>query len=568
MRLTHFLALATLISLCSRAADDKIEHNNRQIRHQGTTLTFDKNSKLQDEDAGWEIDWDDLSSLAVTPSTTAAEAVSTIVRIPRVKSKPVYVRKMEYDFVESPAVGTAHPAYQVIVPTSTEDEYAIYGFRVGVAQQCITLQSIGIGYMVSTNTGTESGTWADHTIYGSWAGRRTDSSGGYVQWTGLSGTSLAVQFVLGVNVGYCAVTIDGDATLANGLPAATADNAATIGVAVGDRYFDGYIASPGWKWVLIATNLADGEHTVRLTHLGTKNSSSSGTRIVVMKRGCGVVGSGTYNTSEFADIYTHCGTLGSFSQMSAFVGVMSLTNISCTDTDFLGDYHTLHTGHHTQTNTSESIILDGTSLSLSSGDIVSGYDLKVSTSAQLMEEIDGMMTNIAVRTISWQFGARAESGQCLVTLSHVWDYPADIRTFYAAVQPAYQRWRQCQGLDYTYGKWVQDGVAYDIPIDDSFLGRYNTSSCSAFLYGDKVYALCLLDGSGSPEVFESVGSQAGAGIYHVCQGRSSRVAKTYASSVANVIKWSAVAGTTTTYRYTIHAGTVSQYGLLSDLLGL
>lgn len=506
--------------------------------------------------------------LAATAGSTESEIVDRLVRTPRVQNAPVYVRRMMYDYPESTSVSTSHAAYQVIVPTPTSGEYAIYGFRQGVAQGCITLQSIGLGYMVSTNVGTESGTWYDMTIYAPWAGRRTSSAGGYVEWTDLVGTSLAVAFQNGINIGYCGVSIDGDDTLANCLPAATALNYINIGVDIGDRYWDGYSTAGNWKWVLIATNLTDTAHTVRLSHLGTKNPSSSDTRIAVLNRGCGVVGAGTYSTSEFADVYTHCSSLGQFNQMSAFLGVMQLTNITCTDGDFLGDYHTVHSDHLTQTNCSESITMDGVSLSLTAGDIVRGYDVRVVTAAQLMEEIGSVVTNVATRTVTWQFGARARDEQCRVTLTHVWDQDIDIRIWYAAVLPHYQRWRPGYGYDFTYSKWVQNGTAYDIPADDSWLGRYTPTATSAFMTSDKSYAITALDGSGAPEIFEAVGGQTGAGIYHACQGRTGYTGKVYVSSVHNVAAFRATAGTTTTHNYGLSAGTVRDYASLAYLLGL
>jgi len=506
--------------------------------------------------------------LAATAGRTESEIVDRLVRIPRVKSAPVYVRRMRFDYPESTSVTNQHAAYQVIVPTPTSGEYAIYGFRQGVAQGCITLQSIGIGALVSTNVGTESGTWYDMDIYKPWSGRRTSSAGGYVEWTNLVGTSLAVAFLNSINVGYCGVSIDGDDTLANCLPAATEANYTNIGVDVGDRYWDGYATSANWKWALIATNLSNSAHTVRLTHLGKKNTSSSDTRIAVLYRGCGVVGAGTYSTSEFADVYTHCSSLGQFNQLSAFVGVMQLTNITCADSDFLGDYHAVHSDHLTQTNGTESITVDGVVRSMTAGDIVTGYDIKIVTTAQLMEEVGGMITNICARTVVWQFGARAGEEQCRVTLTHTWDIDTDIRIFYAAVLPHYQRWRPTYGYEYTYSKWVQNGTAYDIPTDDSWLGRYTPTATSAYLAGDKSYALTVLGGIGSPEIWEAVGGQTGAGIYHACQGRSSYVAKTYVSSVHNVAAFRATSGTTTTYNFGLSAGTVLDYSSLAYLLGL
>ena len=101
----------------------------------------------------------------------------------------------------------------------------------------------------------------------------------------VNGHTVVLRSMLSTNFGYAVISIDGDWTAANRLPAFTqadADAGLCRAADVGRRYFNGYSNSVGADFHLVlAEGLADSAHAVRFEACGTKPVASSAVRAAV-----------------------------------------------------------------------------------------------------------------------------------------------------------------------------------------------------------------------------------------------------------------------------------------------
>lgn len=524
-------------------------------------------------------------SAQVLQSLGTTDPLKTFFEIPRVTSTPVFIRRKSADYMDIITTNT-FDHYQVAVPTGSTDEYLIVSFGRYYATDVHHVWNLGLGWPIATNAATvtsaEVGTWYAQALWGSGSdamlARRCDSVDGYQtnNVTVSSSGVVLVKFARATNGGYAGVTIDDDDALANLLPATTSGNAAEVGLAVGSRYYDCYDTIAGFEWVPIASGLTPGAHKVVVKRLGTKRSASSGTRIILMPFPCGTINvGGSMATNDWSIHVPLGGRDGALSPNSAYEGVLRLTNVTCTSSDFLGDLHTTHaspSSHSTEKSGtgSFSIRLDGVTRTMSKGDCLSGYDLAVTSLVTLQEDLSGSVADVATKLVTWFFGSRSGAGQMRSTTSYTWIAACDIRDDYAVVLPFANPCIFPGGASQTNAYWIANGVATAVPTDNTYLGRYASPLWSGVLIGDYTMSISLGVSSGTPSPFEFIGTGTGMGLMHVCYGLSTGKAKTYLSAVANVPPTTVVTtpGAVTTREYTLHVGTNPNASTIRSFLGL
>jgi len=137
----------------------------------------------------------------------------------------------------------------------------------GTANPASTGASVAVdAFVVGTTTSQES---SPAITYDSWVGATaTYASGGTYRYSGVSGSTASLTFT-GTRVDW--FTSSGPA---NGIASVSIDGA---GQGTVDLY------SPGVTWDVVQSysGLASGAHTIVITALGSKNASSTGTRVVV-----------------------------------------------------------------------------------------------------------------------------------------------------------------------------------------------------------------------------------------------------------------------------------------------
>jgi hypothetical protein len=279
-----------------------------------------------------------------------------------------------------------------------------------------------------------SGTWNrpfnNTAAYGGSYGMST-STGAHVTFTSpANSTSLGLRTVQAVNGGLAKVEINGDATLANLCKTAqqVVDDgtfANTILVANGgslnptDRVFDFYSPTSLFDSpVAVASGLAAGTHTLRLTVTGYKRSAATDVR--VYDSGYSYATASTAITDSGALIF---GTEQIQKTNSAFEFAWNVLPSGATTRTFIGRVH----GYEIQD--SFAVTVDGASQTMTDGQTILGSTIVLAQTTRLRHPDTGTtdIANISITYTMTRGGLRVETTtDWLVTASVGAGYPGMI----------------------------------------------------------------------------------------------------------------------------------------------
>lgn len=294
---------------------------------------------------------------------------------------------------------------------------------------------------------TLSGTWTPQSVAGFYGGNGhvSSTSGDYVEFTTPDGaTCVGVRIYTNTVSGLHKVTVDGDPTAAHLLPTAQdfvdagtypntilTENGGAFNPT--DRALDCWagVSAQDWK-LLLADNLAPGEHTVRLTL--TSHTRGTDTRLYITGYSYA-----TADTTIDTEGVALARAIDLVATGSVYEYALRIQPSGGDHMDYVGN------GHGYETETSLAITLDGEPITLNNGDLYAGAALAIARTSNLYhQDVGAGATPIADGTLTYTMHP-ARGLDIEYTID--WDIDAQTAEAYAAMYPLSEMLDKGSGLE-------------------------------------------------------------------------------------------------------------------------
>lgn len=299
------------------------------------------------------------------------------------------------------------------VPTNTPNVYlgAWFGKRIK-ANAAETLTDLGLfraglhtwhGSLTKTGTWTTSPTGVSTGAFQATGAPYSLTAGNTISGS-VTGTAAAIRTYLTTVGGYGIVSIDGDWTRANKLPAFTAADYAggfCRESDVGKRYISSYSPATSSDVICLASDLAPGDHNIVVEVTGTKPAAATAARCYVEGfAGCNDETLGAANVYAVPIEWVYHDILN----WSAFDSVTSWAPTASTDYQFLGNIHGDGTQSKEVTTSLQWLVNITDQTALASGTWASGQIIRCDHVSTLAHKSD-VNTPVATRTRRWTLAA-------------------------------------------------------------------------------------------------------------------------------------------------------------------